>query len=63
MLAHEGDDPYDSGGINAIRSIQDVCSYLGTAFAGALYGCAKDEGEAAENPALLKKAQEYGSAL
>lgn len=29
ILAHEGDDPYDSGGINAIRSIQDICSYMG----------------------------------
>lgn len=63
VLAHEGDDPYDSGGINAIRSIQDTCSYLGATFAGALYGCANDAGEAANNPALLKKAKEYGAAL
>ena len=63
VLAHEGDDPYDSGGINAIRSIQDTCSYVGAAFAGVLYGCANDEGEAAKNPALLMKAKEYGSAL
>jgi multimeric flavodoxin WrbA len=63
VLAHEGDDPYDSGGINAIRSIQDICSYLGATFAGALYGCANDEGEAANNSALLEKAKEYGAAL
>lgn len=63
VLAHEGEDPYDSGGINAIRSIQDTCSYLGATFAGALYGCANDAGEAANNPALLKKAKEYGAAL
>jgi len=62
-LAHEGDDPYDSGGINAIRSIQDICSYLGADFAGALYACANDDGEAAKNPALLKKAKEYGAGL
>jgi multimeric flavodoxin WrbA len=63
VLAHEGDDPYVSGGINAIRSIQDTCSYVGATFAGALYGCANNEGEAANNPALLEKAIEYGSAL
>jgi len=63
VLAHEGDDPYDSGGINAIRSIQDTCSYLGATFAGALYGCANDEGEAAKSPALLEKAREFGASL
>ena len=63
VLAHEGNDPYDSGGVNAIRSIQDTCSYLGAVFAGALYGHANEEGDAAKNPALLKKAKEFGSAL
>ena len=63
VLAHEGDDPYDSGGINAIRSIQDTCAYLGAEFAGALYGCANDAGEAANNPVLLEKAEKYGAAL
>jgi len=50
-------------GINAIRSIQDICFYLGSDFAGALYACANDDGEAAKNPALLEKAKEYGAAL
>ena len=63
VLAHEGDDPYDSGGINAIRSIQDTCSYVGATFAGALYGCANNEGEATNNPVLLEKARAYGAAL
>lgn len=63
VLAHEGDDPYDSGGINAIRSIQDTCSYLGASFAGVLYGSANAEGEIAENPALREKARKYGAAL
>ena len=63
VLAHEGEDPYDSGGINAIRSIQDMCSYLGASFAGALYGCANDDGEAANNFVLLEKAKTYGAAL
>ena len=63
ILAHEGEDPYESGGINAIRSIQDMCSYLGASFAGALYGCANDDGEAANNLVLLEKAKTYGAAL
>jgi len=63
IMAHEGEDPFDSGGINAIRSVQDMCSYLGATFAGALYGCANAEGEAANNSTLLKKAREYGTSL
>ena len=63
VLAHEGDDPFDSGGINAIRSVQDMCSYLGASFAGALYCCADAENEVANNPALLEKARAYGAAL
>lgn len=46
-----------------VDSIQDTCSYLGAVFAGVLYGSANDAGEAESNPALLKKAQEYGVAL
>lgn len=63
VLAHEGDDPFDSGGVNAIRSIQDTCAYLGTTFVGALYGCANEEGEAAKNPALVAKAKAFGAGL
>ena len=63
VLAHEGNDPFDSGGINAIRSIQDICSYTGANFVGALYGSANNEGEVADNAALLKKARAYGIAL
>ena len=63
VLAHEGEDPFDSGGINAIRSVQDMCSYLGANFAGALYACANAEGEVAQNTLLLEKAQKYGAGL
>ena len=63
IMAHEGEDPFDSGGINAIRSVQDICSYLGATFAGALYGCANAEGEVANNPTLLEKARKYGASL
>ena len=63
VLAHEGDDPFDSGGINAIRSIQDTCAYLDIPFVGALYGCALDEGEMEKNTAMIEKAKAYGASL
>ena len=63
ILAHEGDDPFDSGGINAIRSIQDTCAYLKIPFVGALYGCALEEGEMETNAAMLEKAKAYGASL
>lgn len=63
VLAYEGEDPFDAGAINAIRSVQDMCSFLGATFAGALYGAAHDEGEAAANTALREKAGAYGAGL
>lgn len=63
VLAYEGEDPFDAGAINAIRSIQDMCSFLGSTFAGALYGSAHDAGDVAVNEALLEKAEKYGAAL
>lgn len=63
VLAYGGEDVLDSGGVNAVRSIQDTCSYTGAVFAGAFYGCANDEGEIANDASLLEKAREYGASL
>ena len=63
VLAYEGEDPFDAGAVNAIRSVQDMCSFLGATFAGALYGTAHNEGEVATNTALREKARAYGAGL
>ena len=63
VLAHEGEDAFDSGGVNAIRSIQDMCLYAEAVFAGAFYGHCNEEGEALENAELLERAKNYGILL
>lgn len=63
VLAFEGDDPFDSGGVNALRSIQDICNYTGAKWAGAVYGSANEAGEMARNAPALERAFEFGKAL
>ncbi len=63
ILAYGGEDAFDSGGINALRSIQDICAYTGAIFAGALHGAASDENEMANDPTLLVNARAFGAAL
>lgn len=63
VLAFEGDDPFDSGGINAIRCLQDICTYSGAAWGGAVYGTANQEGQMRSNAAALEKAKEFGANL
>lgn len=63
IFAYGGDDVFDSGCINAIRTLQDTASYLGAVWAGALYGAALDAGQMAHNTEMMRKAREYGASL
>ncbi len=56
-------DPFNSGCVNAIRCIQDICSYTGATWAKALYGSAYDAGEVLKNRELLSAARNYGLGL
>lgn len=62
-FAFEGDDPFDSGCINAIRCLQDICAYTGSPWGGVVYGTANAAGEMKENPAAIAKALEFGKNL
>ena len=63
VLAYGGEDPFDSGCVNALRCFQDICAYTGAEWAGAVYGSASEEGGIRENTALLEEAEAYGEAL
>ena len=63
VLAYGGDDPFDSGAVNAIRSLQDICLYTGARWAGAIYGSASNAGEISADAKLLEKAREFGAEL
>ena len=62
-FAYEGDDPFESGAVNAIRSLQDTCSYAGAAWGGVLYATANAEGEMLQNDEALEKAEKFGASL
>lgn len=56
-------DVYTSGGINAIRSFEDMCRYLGAPIGGILYGSADEAGDILKHEDLLGKAFQLGKRL
>jgi multimeric flavodoxin WrbA len=63
VLAYGGDDPFDSGAINAIRMFQDAFNYIPAEIVGMVYGCASDAGEIRLNKDLMAEAHELGRKL
>jgi multimeric flavodoxin WrbA len=63
VLVHEGDDPFDSGGINAIRMYQDMFNYIPADLVGFVYGTALDPGEIRKQGDVMVKALELGATL
>lgn len=63
VLAYGGDDPFDSGAINAIRMFQDAFNYIPAEIVGMVYGCASEAGEIRLNTDLMAEAHELGRKL
>lgn len=63
VLAYGDSDPYTSGAINAIRTIQDVCRYIKGEFIGVAYGSALKAGEIEKLPEILQQAYNLGGKL
>lgn len=60
ILTFGDSDPYSSGGINAIRSFEDMCRYLHATVDGIVYGSGMEAGEVATQTDLIKKAYKLG---
>ncbi len=56
ILTYGDADPFVSGAVNALRSLQDCFKYVGAKIVGTLYGSALAAGKIVENQALMKKA-------
>jgi multimeric flavodoxin WrbA len=56
-------DPVVSGAVNAYRSIQDACTYIGMKIAGTVYCSAEEAGAAANQGDVLNAAYELGKSL
>jgi multimeric flavodoxin WrbA len=63
LLTYGDTDPYASGAINAIRTIQDACRYIKAEIAGIVYGSATDAGDIQEQPEIMKQAYQLGQKL
>jgi len=60
ILTYEDEDVFVSGGINALRSFQDIFAYVKANLVGAVYGTANKAGEVQNNEKLLQKAYDLG---
>jgi multimeric flavodoxin WrbA len=63
VLAYGDSDPFNSGAVNALRTLQDGFRYIGAHIAGMVYGSASKPGEIAANHRLMEKAYQLGQRL
>ena len=63
VLTYGGDDPFDSGAINAIRTFQDTFRYIPAEIVDIVYGYALDPGEIRANEDVMQKAHDLGRKL
>jgi multimeric flavodoxin WrbA len=62
-MSYGGEDPFDSGCVNALRTFQDAYNYVGAEIVGMVYGSAMEPGDIRSNRALLREARELGKKL
>ena len=63
VLTYGGDDPFDSGAVNAIRTYQDMFNYIPAEIVGIVYGYASDAGEIRQNEDVMEEAYKLGQKL
>jgi len=61
-FTYGGDDVFDSGCINAIRTFQDIFSFIKSPIAGMVYGSTA-AGPIGANTALMRNARDLGNNL
>jgi multimeric flavodoxin WrbA len=62
-MSYGGEDPFDSGCVNALRTFQDAFGFVGASIVGMVYGSAMGAGEIKTNKALMIKAEGLGEKL
>jgi multimeric flavodoxin WrbA len=63
ILTYADPDPFAAGAVNALRSFQDMCKYLGANIEGMIYGSAWGAGEIKDKPGVMEKASALGKHL
>ena len=62
-MSYGGEDPFDSGCVNALRSFQDSFAYKESNIVGMVYGNAEEAGEIGSNEKLMQEAFDLGKKL
>ena len=63
LLSYADADPFVSGAVNALRTLQDALQFIEAELVGMVYGSASEAGEIKKNKALMKEAYELGHKL
>jgi len=63
ILTYADVDVFASGGVNALRSLQDMCRFVRAEIVGIVHGSAEHSGDIAKNTSLLEQAFELGKKL
>jgi multimeric flavodoxin WrbA len=62
-MSYGDSDPFNSGCVNALRTFQDTCRFVGANIVGMVYGNAEKPGEIESNQALMDAAEALGKKL
>lgn len=62
-MSYGGEDPFDSGCVNAFRTFQDAFAYKEAKIVGMVYGSAEEAGEIRSNEKVMQEAFELGKKL
>ncbi len=63
VLAYADSDPFTSGAVNAIRTLQDIFRYERATIVDFVYGTASEPGDIARQPEVLARARALGQRL
>ncbi len=63
LMTYGDTDVFGSGGVNALRSLQDMCSFVRAEIVGIVHGHAEKAGDVKNNPGLLEEAYRLGREL
>lgn len=63
VLTYGDIDIYQSGGVNAIQTIETMCRFLKSEIVGMVYGSLIDVGDAEKHPELMEGAEKLGCIL
>ena len=63
LMTYEDVDVLSSGGVNALRSLQDMCRFVRAEIVGVVHGSAAKVGDIKKRPEILQQAYDLGQKI